>query len=100
MEKLLNSGGGFGGQIGKKDLRDTFKKIRGELAQEEANSRVEPQDSAQKSALESDMDMPLHDNSKHLMESPGENTFVRNQINQLTGMDSAQKQQVADTGDN
>lgn len=80
--------------MGKKDLRDTFKKIRGELAQEEANSRVEPQDSAQKSAegLESDLDMPLHENSKHLMDSPGENTFVRNQINQLTGMDSNQKQ--------
>ena len=66
--------------MGKKDLRDTFKKIRGELAQEEANTRVEPQDSAEKSAegLESDLDMPLHENSKHLMESPGENTFVRN----------------------
>ena len=73
MEKLLNSGGGFGGQMGKKDLRDTFKKIRGELAQEEANSRVEPQDSAQKSALESDLDIPMHENS-----SPGGNTFVRN----------------------
>ena len=78
MEKLLNSGGGFGGQIGKKDLRDTFKKIRGELAQEEANSRVEPQDSAQKSALESDMDMPLHENSKHLMATtPASSPMIR-----------------------
>ena len=33
------------------------------------------------------MDIPLHDNSKLMMDSPGQNTFVQNQINQLTGVD-------------
>ena len=95
MEKLLHSGGGFGGGVGKKDLRDTFKKIRGELAQEEADVQSLPdEDSAEKSgeALDSDLDLPLNENSKLLMESPGQNTFVMNQINELTGMDSAEKQ--------
>ena len=29
----------------------------------------------------------MHDNSKLMMESPGQNTFVQNQINQLTDQD-------------
>ena len=44
--------------------------------------------------------MPLHDNSKLLMESPGQNTLVQNQINQLTedGGYEQQQQLVDDNG--
>lgn len=75
MEKLLKSGGAFGG---KQDLSDTFKKIRGEIEGQHDldDSRQQNDDSAQKSVMESDLDMPMHNNSKLLMESPGQNTFV------------------------
>ena len=73
MEKLLKSGGAFGG----KGLGDTFKKIRGEIQQDGLGE----ESSAQKSAMGSELDQKL-------MESPGQNTLVMNQINQLTVMDS------------
>ena len=77
MEKLLKSGGAFGG----KDLSNTFKKIRGEIAAADFNDEASiPNSSAKKNGmegnLESDIDMPMHDNSKLMMESPGSNTFV------------------------
>ena len=63
MEKLLKSGGAFGG----KGLGDTFKKIRGEIAAQDeqmtgrsGNSSVakhQLENSAQKSGLESELDM-------------------------------------------
>jgi len=88
MEKLLISGGAFGG----KGLGDTFKKINNQLAQEElADDENQNQNSVyQRSGdgdevNESDFDGNIHDNSKLMMESPGQNTFVQNQINMLTG---------------
>lgn len=90
MEKLLNSGGAFG----KKNLGDTFKKINNEIADDDYEEGDESLNQnqismEQKSGLDeqSDMDMSLHDNSKLLMESPGQNTLVQNQINELTNLD-------------
>ena len=85
MEKLLKSGGAFGG----KELGDTFKKIRGEIqlddfADNESDGSKMELPSAQKSGNESELDM----NNSKMMESPGQNTLVMNQINQLTVMDS------------
>ena len=74
MEKLLKSGGGFGGGkgFGNKGggLSETFKKIKGELQQDGEFP------SSQKSGLESD-DLGMNDNGS----SPGQNTLVMNQIN-------------------
>lgn len=81
MEKLLISGGAFGKN---NNLGDTFKKINNELAEKESGSQHQLS-MEQKSGVEfedqSDLDLPLHDNSKLMMESPGQNTFVQNQIN-------------------
>ena len=78
MEKLLKSGGAFGG----KELGDTFKKIRGEIqlddfADNESDGSKMELPSAQKSGNESELDM----NNSKMMESPGQNTLVMNQIN-------------------
>ena len=80
MEKLLKSGGGFGG----KNLGESFKKIRNEIG-----------DAAGNSPGESDLDLPIGDSSK-LMESEGQNTFVQNQINQLTESGNGQAQVAAE----
>ena len=93
MEKLLKSGGAFGG----KGLGDTFKKIRGEIQQDGLASNYSGSKQSEKDLIassahrsggqESELDM---NNSKLMMESasPGQNTLVMNQINQLTVMDS------------
>ena len=80
MEKLLKSGGAFGG---KQDLSDTFKKIRGELEGSnglDVNEGNIHQNGAQNMGIESAFDDPSENNnsSKLLMESPGQNTFVQN----------------------
>jgi len=110
MEKLLKSGGAFGGN---KNLSNTFKKIRGEIAAGQDDDIIDDDDldskhhgeSLQQSNLdddmnESDMDMALHDNSKLLLESPGQNTLVQNQINQLTDDGGYEQQQQVMVDDN
>jgi len=74
MEKLLKSGGAFGVM----HLGNTFKKIRGELANNDSHRNEEAEDDMQ---MESELDMPLHDNSKLLMDSPGQNNLALNHNN-------------------
>lgn len=86
MEKMLKSGGAFGASG---NLSDTFKKMQDEIGLADGDSEQHQNSVDQISVIESDIDndMPLHDNSKLMMESPGQNTFVQDQINQLTSLD-------------
>ena len=93
MEKMLKSGGVFGQS---NNLSDTFKKMQEEIGLAEGeDSEQQHEASIEKmSAIESDMDMSLHDNSKLMMESPGQNTFVQNQINDLVNLGGEEAQQM------
>ena len=72
MEKLLNSGGAFGG----KDLSDTFKKMGSEFDGLDESA----QQSGRDDAMGSELDLQIPEAEK-VAESPGQNTFVQNQIN-------------------
>jgi len=74
MEKLLKSGGAFGG---KQNLSNTFKRIRDEIQHEDESQEDQQEEQSEVNASDVDLDMPLHDNSKLLMDSPvGETSYL------------------------
>lgn len=78
MEQMLKSGGVFAHKSGNA------------LAQDESGLEDKNELDADAEGNESDLGFELqHDNSQLQMDSPGQNTLVQNQINQLTDLDPA-----------